>query len=72
MARRYTDRHQEDAAEIAAEVVRRGKSTGWAGDTKVVAALETALAPFNIGYTDDLHGTWAHVDGGTSFARRPS
>jgi hypothetical protein len=57
---------QEDAAWIASEVVRKGKSHGWEEDEAerpIAAEIETILAAFNIGYV--AKGTWAHHPGGT-------
>ncbi len=56
----------DDAAWIANEVIRKGKSHGWVeepGELPVASEIEAMLAPFNIGYV--AGGTWAHHPGGT-------
>ena len=57
-----------NASEIAAEVVSRGSSTGWSGDTNHLRIIQGILADFNIGYVDDMHGKWSYVRGGSKFA----
>lgn len=53
-------------AEIADEVVRKGESKGWRGsDFALQTEIAQRLARFNIGYTDDMFGTWEYVRGGT-------
>lgn len=54
-----------DAALIASEVVRDGKSEGWSGRTEQMEAVAAKLAPFNIVYVDDMVGGWA-LKGGAS------
>jgi len=57
------------AAEIAAEVVRKNRSRGWAGsDQQLMSDIAEHLARFNIGYVDDMWGEWAFVRGGTPTA----
>jgi hypothetical protein len=61
----------EDAAFIASEVVRKGRSRGWVEDPAelpVAAEIETILARFNIGYIEA--GVWAHKPGGSHRFRR--
>lgn len=56
----------EDAAWIATEVIRKGKSHGWVeepGEEATATGIEAILARFNIGYLGN--GTWAHHPGGT-------
>jgi len=57
------------AGHIAMEVVENGESVGWAGHEKDVARVEKILAPFNIGYVDDMFGKWARVKGGSRVYR---
>jgi hypothetical protein len=63
--RRYDDYStKQAAAEIAHEVVATGESTGWCSydpELKDLEALEAALAPFNIGYVDDMRGAWGRT-----------
>jgi hypothetical protein len=61
----------EDAGRIAAEVVTDGRSGGWSGETAIAAEIERALAPFNIGYVDDMRGRWAKKPGGSRFFVEP-
>ena len=61
----------EDAAFIANEVIRKGRSHGWVEDDAslpVAAEIEATLARYNIGYVDT--GVWAHHVGGTKRFRR--
>lgn len=56
----------EDAAWIAGEVIRHGRSTGWveeASERAQAAEIEGILARYNIGYVGN--GVWAHHAGGT-------
>ena len=61
----------EDAAYIANEVVRKGRSAGWVAtedELRVAAEIERILAPFNIGITHP--GVWGWRQGGSkTFAR---
>jgi hypothetical protein len=62
----HYDSAEEDAAWIASEVIRKGKSHGWVeepGEKAVAAEIEKILAKYNIGYTGE--GTWTHHTGGT-------
>lgn len=61
MARFYSDSSpRSSAAEIAAEVIRTGQSSGWAARTlATLHAVEAILAPFGIEYACDFHGRWA-------------
>lgn len=63
-------------ADIAYEVVKSRVSTGWVvpyGKSSMMRAslaaqeAEGILAQFNIGYTDDMRGSWSYVNGGSSF-----
>jgi hypothetical protein len=56
----------DDAAWIAGEVVRKGKSHGWTEDPaeqQIAMGIEEQLTAYNIGYVGK--GTWAHHPGGT-------
>ena len=56
---KYSDNGpQRSAADIAYEVVLKGKSTGWGGSLEDFEAVKKILAPLNIVYTDDMFGTW--------------
>lgn len=61
----------EDAAWIASEVIRRGKSVGWVEEEAqrpIAAEIEGILSKFNIGYAGG--GVWAHKAGGSRFFQR--
>ena len=56
----------EDAAWIAGEVIRKGRSTGWIeedSERETATQIESLLAKFNIGYAGN--GVWVHHPGGT-------
>lgn len=58
----------EDAAWIASDVIRKGKSHGWVEidtEREIAAQIEEILSIYNIGYTG--RGVWAHHAGGTRF-----
>ena len=63
------------APDIAAEVVAKGHSDGWVAESegdrswKAAREAEKHLAKFNIGYVDDMDGSWGFVRGGTDFFR---
>jgi hypothetical protein len=59
-----------DAACIAGEVIAEGASEGWTGGSAAAAVVERILAPFNIGYVDDMTGRWMKRLGGSSFFQR--
>lgn len=50
----------DTAAMIAHEVITKGRSDGWAGDTEDLKNVATVLKQFNIHYTDDFKGTWQY------------
>lgn len=57
---------EEDAAYIASEVIRRGRSPGWAVEPEeqdIAAAIEELLSDYNIGLVGP--GTWARKMGGS-------
>jgi len=57
---------EEDAAYIASEVIRKGKSHGWSVDpseSEIAGEIERILARYNIGLV--APGTWGHHPGGT-------
>lgn len=62
---------QEDAAYIASEVIRRGRSPGWASvpdEQSLAAEIEKILADYNIGLVSP--GTWGWRQGGSrAFSR---
>lgn len=46
------------AAEIASEVILRGRSVGWAGSLENLERVGEILRPFNIVYVCDMLGEW--------------
>ncbi len=69
--RTYTNDAFADAVRIAGEVIAEGASDGWSGyDNAAPAMVERILAPFNIGYVDDMTGSWMKRPGGTTFFQR--
>lgn len=57
--RKYNDHGiKASAALIASEIILNGSSQGWAGSLEDKEAVEKALAPFGIRYTDDMVGEW--------------
>jgi hypothetical protein len=68
-SRRYTDA-KADAACIASEVIMHGSSERWCGGVEIGAEIERTLADFNIGYVDDMFGSWAKRPGGSSFFKQ--
>jgi len=61
----------EDAAYIASEVLRKGRSRGWVEDPAelpVAAEIEGILSRYNIGYLES--GVWGHRPGGSHHFRR--
>jgi hypothetical protein len=71
-SRNYTNA-EKNAADIAYEVVAEGESDGWSASddraTKIATKIEGILADFNIGYVDDMKGTWKKKPGGSKFFR---
>jgi hypothetical protein len=53
------DTVQELAARIAKDVILKGKSEGWAGESTDKDNVAALLKDFNIHYVDDFFGTWA-------------
>ena len=52
---------EEDAGQIAREVITCGKSEGWCGNTEEdLKNVVSILKDFNIHYVDDMRGTWEH------------
>jgi len=67
----HYDGASEDAAFIASEVVRKGRSRGWSEDPAEIptaAEIEEILAKYNIGYIET--GVWGHRPGGTRRFRK--
>jgi hypothetical protein len=62
---------QEDAAYIASEVIRKGRSSGWAleeAEVAIAVEIEKILADYNIGIVHP--GVWGWRQGGSkTFAR---
>lgn len=57
---------EEDAAYIAGEVIRKGRSPGWAHlpeEQELASKIEIMLAAYNIGLVST--GTWGYRSGGT-------
>ena len=78
VARRFVSNREYSrgcSADIAYEVLNSKVSSGWVVPNEkspsyrrtLEAAKETEsmLAQFNIGYTDDMRGSWSYVKGGT-------
>lgn len=64
---------EEDAAYIAGEVIRKGRSVGWLNEEEekpVAAAIEKILAQYNIGLINPSAGVWGWRQGGTKFFSR--
>lgn len=51
---------KEVASSIAGEVVKSGKSEGWAGCLEDLDEVKSYLSKFNIAYVDDIFGKWAY------------
>lgn len=61
---------EEDAAYIASEVVRKGRSAGWVvteEERGIASKIEQILAQYNIGLTNPTAGVWSWRQGGTRF-----
>ncbi len=61
---------QDDAAYIASEVIRKGRSAGWVvdeADLKIAVEIEKILVDYNIGIVHP--GVWGWRQGGSTTFR---